>query len=92
LVSVTDGDKIEGIYPQEANQLLNYIFTQSTDKGFVTFESKVVIYKVLEQKIDQSLKNDLENSVISNLKEKILDDNLIKKLEYFYSVETYFKG
>jgi len=91
-IGINDANKIVGLFPQEANQLLITIFTQSVDSGFVKIGSKAVLYKVLEQKIDDSIDSKATSEVIKNIKEKILDDNLIKKLEYHYLVETYFKG
>ncbi len=91
-LDVTGVDKIKGLFPQEASQLLNTIFTQSVDAGFVKLGSKVAMYRVLEQKISDSSSEDIDKETITNLKEQILDNNLIKKLEYHYPVETYFKG
>jgi len=92
LISVSDANKLTDLFPQEANELLNNIFTQSTDNGFVRIGSKVIIYKVLGQKINQENAQNFDNSIISNIKEKVLNDSLVKKLEYHYLIETYFKG
>lgn len=91
-LGVNEANSISGLFPQEANQLLTTIFTQSVDSGFVKLGSKVAMYRVLEQKIDDNADSEATSEVIKSIKEKILDDNLIKKLEYHYSVETYFKG
>jgi len=85
-------EKFEGLSSQEAEQLLSTIFTQSTDKGFLKLGSKIAVYKIIGQKINENSNKSFDENLIGNLKEKILDNNLIKKLEYYYSVETYFKG
>ncbi len=91
-VGINDADKISTLQLQEANQLLTTIFTQSVESGFVKLGSKVAMYRVLEQKSDDDNNSDNISDATKGLKEKILDDNLIKKLEYYYSIETYFKG
>jgi len=90
-LSVADGNKIEGLFPQDGSELLSSIFTSGTDKGFVQLGSKVVVYKILEQKVDKGGTEDLSGQMLE-VKERVFEDNLIKKLEYYYPVQTYFKG
>jgi peptidyl-prolyl cis-trans isomerase D len=89
---ITDGDKIPLLYPQEGGELLQTIFTQSTDNGFAKIGSKIVLYRVLEQKIGDKSDTGDNSDLIINIKERLLDENLIKKLEYYYPIETYLKG
>ena len=91
-IGINDTQLLPELFPQEATQLLATIFTQSSDRGFVKLGNKVVLYRVVEQKIDEEIGDVDIQQMAKQLKENILDSNLIKKLEYHYSIETYFKG
>jgi hypothetical protein len=84
-----DINKIPELSPDDTKQLLQTIFSQMTNSGFLKLGSNVVIYKVVEQRVNNSL-SDIDSEMMLNLKGKIFDDNLIKKLEQRYSVEIYF--
>jgi hypothetical protein len=88
-ISLQDVDKIPELSPDDAKQLLQTIFTQMTNSGFLKLGSNVVIYKVVEQRVNHSLP-DVDSEIMLNIKGKIFDNNLIKKLEQRYSVEIYF--
>jgi hypothetical protein len=90
-IKISDIDKIDGLSPEDANTFLGDVFTQPVNNGFVKVNSNVVLYRVLEQRVGEN-KIDIETSTILNIKEQLLDENLIKKLEFYYPVETYFKG
>jgi peptidyl-prolyl cis-trans isomerase D len=92
-VSLSDigQDVFVGLNPEEENQLINEMFLQSSSANFVRIGSKVVLYKVLEQEFSET-GEELGEEIIYQLKEQLLNENLIKRLEYYYPVETYFKG
>ena len=90
-LAVTDGAKIEGIFPQDGSELLSTIFTSSTNQGFVQLDSKIVLYKILQQKVDKEGVEDISEQMLE-VKERVFEDNLIKRLEYYYPIQTYFKG
>ncbi len=91
-LSVADGSKIEGLFPQDGSEFLSSIFTTGTNKGFIPLGSKVVLYKIIEQMIDNNQQEQDLSTQILEVKERVFEDNLIKKLEYYYPVQTYFKG
>ncbi|EJF07605.1 hypothetical protein ThvES_00003170 [Thiovulum sp. ES] len=84
-------DIFSGLNLEEQSQLINDIFMQSSNSGFLKIGSKVVLYQILEQRIGDA-GDTLDSDVVLQLKEQLLNENLIKRLEYYYPVETYFKG
>jgi peptidyl-prolyl cis-trans isomerase D len=84
-------DILAGLNLEEQSQFLNDVFMQSSNSGFLKIGSKIVLYKILEQRIGKS-GDTLESDIVLQLKEQLLNENLIKRLEYYYPVETYFKG
>ncbi|MFK5881158.1 MAG: peptidylprolyl isomerase [Sulfurospirillum sp.] len=88
--------KIDGLSDAQSSEFINFVFDQSTLKGFKIFGNKASMYRILEQKL---LNNDKFNlyksiitqSVVSN-KQNELNRNLLAKLRKVYSVEQYYKG
>jgi len=89
-----DVDKIKNLSPFEAATFLNKLFTQQKPQGFISLsQNKVILYKILGQKLIMENKisknKDMIESNAKNLKEKLQNINLIKKLEKIYPIEIY---
>ncbi len=90
-----DVDKLDFLSKPEAVEFLNNLFSNPTKKGYYLFSDKVVVYNIIEQKLfDKSLfeknKTKISNTV-QNLKFKILQEELLKKLNKMYKIEKYYK-
>jgi uncharacterized protein YehS (DUF1456 family) len=87
-VSITDIDKFSDLAIQEASDFLMEIFSQNSDNGFVKLGNRVVMYKILDQRIADK-GTELEKDVVIKIKEQIRDQNLIKRLRDVYPIESY---
>ena len=90
-----DVDKLDFLSRPEAVEFLNYLFSNPSHTGYYIFSDKVVSYKIIEQKLfDKALfeknKKKIEDGV-KNIKQRALQDALIKKLSKKYTIEKYYK-
>ena len=90
-----DVKKLDFLSRPEAVEFLNYLFSNPAHTGYYIFSDKVVSYKVVEQKLfDKALfeknKKKIANGV-NNIKQRALQDALIKKLKQTYKIEKYYK-
>lgn len=94
-ITIDSVDKIEGLNTQESLQFLQNLFSSNKEKGSITINSsKIVVYNILEQKIDSldSNKTEMIIPTISKIKSDIFESNLIKQLNQKYKTELYVKG
>lgn len=84
--SLNDIKSINGLADFEKQQLLLAIFTSDKRNGYVLLGDKVVLYRVLEQKI---LKNDKKD--YRNIKSQFLEQTLIDFLSKQYKIINNFK-
>lgn len=83
---------INGLTQNEANVFVNKVFSKNTKKDFVILGDKVVIYEIISQSISKDSEiDDMFNENIVNIKEALLDRNLMKLLTEKYQVEKYVK-
>jgi peptidyl-prolyl cis-trans isomerase D len=78
----------------EAIIFLKELFTSDTSKGIVKVsDDKLVLYKILEQKLMSKKKVEKNRDFIStnakNLKNAIHHEGLIKRLEALYEIKVY---
>ncbi len=90
-----DVKKLDFLSRPEAVEFLNYLFSNPAHTGYYIFSNKVVSYKVVNQKLfDKALfeknKKKIANGV-KNIKQRALQDTLIKKLKQTYKIEKYYK-
>ena len=79
---------------QESLQFVEKLFTSTEEKGMISVEDKIVIYKVVEQKVmsgDESQKAYVTQTV-NQLKTNIFENNLIRAFDKKYPVEVYVQG
>jgi len=87
-------DNLNPLNQQESLQFLQKLFTSSAKKGIITLSNNIVVYRVIEQKIeevDSNLTNKLTKD-IDNIKESIFEQNLFKTLDKTYPTEKFVKG
>ncbi len=88
--------KIDGLSDAQSSEFINYVFDQSSLKGFKIFGNKATMYRILEQKLLNKDKFDLYKSIITQSivtnKQSELNKNLITKLRKTYDIEQYYKG
>jgi len=88
-------ESITGLAPLsdfEAGEFLEALFSQNTKRGFIPLKNgKIVLFNILEQKLLKKENNTQEKNVL-RLKESILNDGLLKKLEAQYAVTSYLEG
>ncbi|BAF70141.1 peptidylprolyl isomerase [Nitratiruptor sp. SB155-2] len=93
-ISKEDFDKLNQLSPQEAQLFLQKLFISQDARGFVALgNKKVVLYHILDQKLQLMPKIRKNKALISNnsvkLKNTIQNDNLIKKLQTMYEIKVY---
>jgi len=79
---------------QESLQFLQKLFTSTKEKGIISVMDKVVVYKILEQKLVPTDANETESvkQTVNKLKQNTFESNLIKMLDAKYPTETYVGG
>ncbi|AFL68779.1 peptidylprolyl isomerase [Sulfurospirillum barnesii] len=87
---------IAGLNEAKSAEFLSYVFDNTTKKGYKIIDDKAIVYEILEQKLLNTDKVkqyvSLLSDNISQIKQKELNQNLIKKLAETYKVEQYYKG
>ncbi|PPK62962.1 peptidyl-prolyl cis-trans isomerase D [Malaciobacter marinus] len=89
----TSVSNINGLNEMEASQFLNKLFGTDTKKGQIDLGNKVVLYKINDSRFanydktrDESIKQTVEN-----LQNTELMNNLIKRLENRYEIQSSLK-
>jgi len=80
-----------GINKQETANFISKLFTSEQEKGIIPIGSKVIVYKIVEQKLitldDNNSKELYKNA--DQVKEQSFQTSLIKKLDKMYPTEFY---
>ncbi|MRI58506.1 MAG: hypothetical protein C6H99_03255 [Epsilonproteobacteria bacterium] len=89
-----DIDKIHDLQPQEAALFLRKLFVEQEPQGYIQLgDNKVVLYKILDQKLGQKEKIEANKERISattqQLKARIQDQNLLQYLQHHFKIELY---
>ena len=80
-----------GLNKQETVDFYNKLFTSNKEKGIISIGDKVVIYKIVEQKLVSIDKNETKGlyQTIDQLKEQSFEENIIKELNKKYPTKFY---
>ncbi|SFV66593.1 Peptidyl-prolyl cis-trans isomerase PpiD [hydrothermal vent metagenome] len=80
-----------GLNEQESSNFGSKLFTSNQEKGIISIGEKVVVYKVIEQKLISLDKNDTDvlQQTADRLKMQSFESNLMKKLDKKYPTEFY---
>jgi len=88
--------KIDGLSDAQSSEFINFVFDQSTLKGFKIFGNSATMYRILEQKLLNNDKFNLYKSIITQSivsnKQSELNRNLLVRLRKVYDIEQYYKG
>ena len=88
--------KIAGLTQAQSMEFINHIFNNQDLKGYEIFGDRAILYRILEQKLltNKEIKqySKIADSSIAQIKESVINKNLIKKLKKRYSIERYNKG
>ncbi|SFV61542.1 Peptidyl-prolyl cis-trans isomerase PpiD [hydrothermal vent metagenome] len=93
-VKLEENVKLNPLNKEESLQFLQKLFTSSKEKGMISIRDKVVVYKILEQKLGSADKNQTKsvNQTVNVIKQNIFESNLIQILDKKYPTETYVGG
>ncbi len=88
--------KINGLSDAQSSEFINFVFDQTTLKGYKIIGNSAAMYRIMEQKLLNEDKFNLYKSIITQSivtnKRNELNSNLLVKLRKVYSVEQYYKG
>jgi peptidyl-prolyl cis-trans isomerase D len=87
-------DNMAPLSQQETLQFLQKLFTSSAKKGMITVSDNVVVYKIVEQKmdnVDSNLSKMIEGDV-NKIKKSVFEANLFKTLNEKYPTQKFVKG
>lgn len=93
-VKLEENVNLKPLNNQESLQFLQKLFTTSKEKGIISLLDKVVVYDILEQKIQMTDENQTKfvAETVNKLKESTFESNLIKLLHDKYPTEVYMGG
>jgi len=93
-VKLEENVNLESLNNQESLQFLQKLFTSTKEKGIISVLDKVIVYNILEQKLEQIDANetDLLIETVNKLKQSTFESNLIKMLDKKYPTEVYMGG
>ncbi|MFT7879234.1 MAG: peptidylprolyl isomerase [Sulfurimonas sp.] len=79
---------------EESLQFVQKLFTSNEEKGMISVVDKVVIYRILEQKVMPVDENQsaLVKQTVNQLKKGIFENNFLQTLDKKYPVEVYVQG
>jgi len=90
-----DGNiNLNALNSEESKQFVEKLFTSSKEKGIISIIDKIIVYNILEQRIDAIDENtsQLLQDSMNSLKKNIFEANLIQLLDKKYPTETYVNG
>ena len=80
-----------GLNPQETSDFISKLFTSNQEKGIIPIGSKVIVYKIVEQKL-VTLENNETEDLHKNadmVKKQSFETSLINKLDKLYPTKLY---
>jgi len=93
-VKLEENVNLNSLNNQESLQFLQKLFTSSKEKGIISVLDKVIVYNILEQKLDPVDANETNfvKETVNKLKQNTFESNLIKMLDKKYPTEVYMGG
>jgi peptidyl-prolyl cis-trans isomerase D len=80
---------------QETLQFLQKLFTSQKENGIITIENKVVVYRIIEQKMvvnAESNNTEFVKNSVNQIKTQDFQSNLLKSLNQKYKTEKFVEG
>jgi len=93
-LSLSRNTPLPPLSQQESLQFLDKLFTSSGKKGIISLSKRVVIYKIIDQKIDaadENLSRTVQNET-NRIKQRVFENALFEKLSTQFPVKAYVKG
>ena len=91
-ITQTSNTALKGLSDNETQKFVADLFSATQSKGFIPVsESKIVLFKIIDQKIDAAEDAD-QATQVARLKSSIFNAALIKLLESKYKIESYVEG
>ncbi len=93
-VKLEENVNLDSLNNQESLQFLQKLFTSTKEKGIISVLDKVIVYNILEQKLDPVDANgtNFVKETVNKLKQNTFESNLIKILDKKYPTEVYMGG
>ncbi|MEA3456444.1 MAG: peptidylprolyl isomerase [Campylobacterota bacterium] len=94
-VTLDSRDALSPLTLQETLQFLQKLFTSQKENGIITIENKVVVYRIIEQKMAanaESNNTELVKSSVNQIKTQDLQTNLLKSLDQKYKTKKFVEG
>ncbi len=94
-VTLDSRDALSPLNIQETLQFLQKLFTSQKENGIITIENKVVVYRIIEQKMLISSENDnteFIKSSVNQIKTQDFQSNLLKSLDQKYKTQKFVEG
>jgi len=93
-VKLEENVNLNPLNNQESLQFLQKLFTSSKEKGIISVFDKVIVYNILEQKLQPMDENQTAfvKETVNTLKQTTFESNLIKMLDKLYPTEVYMGG
>lgn len=91
-ITLNNAEKQElGINQQETATFISELFTSNEEKGIIPIGSKVMVYKIIEQKLVplESNETDIMKTNADQVKEQSFQTNLMKELDDKYPTKLY---
>ncbi len=93
-LSLTKNVTLFPLNQQESLQFLDKLFTSSGKKGIIRLSNRMVVYKIVDQRVntvDENLTKNVQNEA-DQIKKRVFENALFKKLSEQYPVKAYAKG
>ncbi len=93
-LSLTKNAMLFPLNQQESLQFLDKLFTSSGKKGIIRLSNRMVVYKIVDQRVntvDENLTKNVQNEA-DQIKKRVFENALFKKLNEQYPVKAYAKG
>lgn len=93
-VNINENKNILTLSNEESLQFLQKLLTSKKERGIIKLSDKVVVYRIISQKISQNNQKDLFliSQSVSQLKNKVLESGLLEVLNKKYETKIYSKG
>ncbi|MDD5359379.1 MAG: peptidylprolyl isomerase [Sulfurovaceae bacterium] len=93
-ININENKTILTLGNEESLQFLQKLLTSKKERGIIKLSDKVVVYRIISQKISQNNQKDLLliSQSVSQLKNKVLESGLLEALNKKYSTKIYSKG
>ena len=94
-VTLESRDSLNPLNREETLQFLQKLFTSQKEKGIIPIENKVIIYKIMEQKMTLTEKNvnsEFITKSVNQIKAEDFQSNLLKSLGQKYKIQKFVEG